>query len=151
MPYQIRPAKGSISATELAKLGLCEKRLYLDSIYGRGRDTAEQKEAKARGNDVHEASRLAALATPASPRAARDTRCFIASAVYGPHAIKTDQLRAWRDDVLMRSEPGRLFVRVYYAVSPPIARALLRWPAAAGLVRQLLDRVVAVVTGQGGV
>ena len=45
--------------------------------------------------------------------------CFIATAVYGdydhPQVVK---LRAFRDQVLMRSAAGRRFVRWYYKVGP---------------------------------
>lgn len=48
--------------------------------------------------------------------------CFIATAAWGswmdPHVAT---LRAFRDDVLMHSAPGRSFVAFYYRYSPPLA------------------------------
>ena len=77
-----------------------------------------------------------------------DKRCFIASQVYGGEAWQTNTLRAWRDRVLMPRATGRVDVRLYYAVSPGIARVLERWPRAAGLVRRALDRLVVFVEGR---
>lgn len=77
-----------------------------------------------------------------------DKRCFIASQVYGGEAWQTNTLRAWRDRVLMPRAVCRVAVRLYYAVSPGIARVLERWPRAAGLVRRALDRLVVFVEGR---
>jgi YVTN family beta-propeller protein len=51
-----------------------------------------------------------------------DDDCFIATAAYGslmePHVVI---LRDFRDRYLRRSELGRLFIKTYYAYSPPAA------------------------------
>jgi hypothetical protein len=140
-----RPAHDSISATELAKLGLCERKLFLDHTYGQGKDSAAQRAAKAIGNQVHEKARVAAVTAPGTVRRSRDSRCFIATAVYGSDAWETELLRIWRDEVLLQSKAGRIFVRVYYAVSPPIARVLPYMPSATAFARAALNIAVAVI------
>jgi hypothetical protein len=51
--------------------------------------------------------------------------CFVATAACGdPFAPEVIALSAFRDDVLLRNPIGRLFVRLYYAVSPPVAAAI---------------------------
>ncbi len=48
--------------------------------------------------------------------------CFIATAAYGtPDAVEINTLRQFRDEFLLQSIPGRVFVTVYYTVSPPVA------------------------------
>jgi len=53
--------------------------------------------------------------------------CFIASATYGScMEPEVEALRRWRDDSLLKSRGGRIFVRFYYFVSPPLARLIRR-------------------------
>jgi hypothetical protein len=76
-------------------------------------------------------------------------RCFIATAAFNGDDPTVQQLCAFRDRALERAAAGRLFVAVYYRLSPPIAAALDRTPSAKGPVRavlRLLARTVAPIT-----
>jgi hypothetical protein len=60
-----------------------------------------------------------------------DTRdadgCFIVTAAYGTrHAEEIDELRDFRYSVLRESLLGRAGIRLYYSVSPPVARWVRR-------------------------
>jgi len=62
---------------------------------------------------------------PASPVefGAEDSQCFIATAAFGtPHAEEINELRKFRDEVLLEVLIGKLLVKTYYRLSPPIAR-----------------------------
>lgn len=51
--------------------------------------------------------------------------CFIATAVYNSYeAPEVLVLRKFRDDILLRSTIGQIFVKLYYTFSPPIAKFL---------------------------
>ncbi len=51
--------------------------------------------------------------------------CFIATAAYGtPQAAQIDVLRRFRDRALLPTPLGRIAVAAYYALSPPVARAI---------------------------
>ncbi|HBV20350.1 MAG TPA: hypothetical protein DEF07_01350 [Nitrosomonas sp.] len=39
-----------------------------------------------------------------------DKRCFISSCIYGIDASETRLLRSWRDDVLIKTVIGRIFI-----------------------------------------
>ena len=63
--------------------------------------------------------------------------CFIATACYGtPFAPDVDTLRQFRDRVLARSRGGRVFMRIYYRSSPPVAHWLARHALPRRLVRE---------------
>jgi len=72
--------------------------------------------------------------------------CFIATAAWGswmdPHVVS---LRAFRDDVLMRSPQGRAFVAFYYRHSPPLAAFIGEHASLRAAVRAVLAPVVFTV------
>jgi hypothetical protein len=75
----------------------------------------------------------------ASGSSTKSSGCFIATACYGSYdAPEVMDLRQFRDNVLLMSVTGRLFVRLYYTVSPPIARLIARSNARKTWVRLLL-------------
>ena len=62
--------------------------------------------------------------------------CFVATAVYGsPLAREVQVFRNFRDDVLLRSVPGKIVVDVYVALSPPFAKLIARSEFSKALVR----------------
>lgn len=69
--------------------------------------------------------------------------CFIATAAWGsPWSREVTSLRRFRDQVLLESAPGRLFVAGYYRVSPPLARLIEGHDRCRAVVRWLLTPVV---------
>lgn len=144
------------TASELGRLSECEMRVMLELYDGdpdadaphrtSGREEHRRFELAAAAH--HDRGRSAALAAQrrgephgasGQPRADRVSPCFIASAVYGPRAEETEQLRRFRDRVLLRHRPTAALVAAYYRLSPPIARALSHRPTLAAVVRRCLD------------
>ncbi|MHC4960143.1 MAG: CFI-box-CTERM domain-containing protein [Planctomycetota bacterium] len=76
-------------------------------------------------------------------KAATESRaCFIATAAYGSEdAPEVEQLRKFRDRHLLTNPFGSAFVKVYYRVSPPIARLIARKPRLRSAVRRTIDFV----------
>src|SRR5262245_2852768 len=69
--------------------------------------------------------------------------CFIATAAFGsPLAPEVQILRSFRDRYLMISGPGRMFVAVYYRLSPPAAALIREHPALRAATRAALRPVV---------
>jgi hypothetical protein len=56
-----------------------------------------------------------------------DKRCYVATAIFGAYSSETILLRKWRDDKLSKSFLGRLFVKIYYKISPLLLRVLPKW------------------------
>ena len=77
-------------------------------------------------------TRLANAGIPPIPTSTQSTPkssggCFVATAACGdPLAPEVILLSAFRDDVLSASRIGRVFVRLYYTVSPPVASVIAR-------------------------
>jgi hypothetical protein len=74
--------------------------------------------------------------------------CFVATAAYGS-ALQpaVTLLRRFRDDALLTSPLGRLFVAAYYALSPPLANLIASDERLRAGARGLLSPVVALAQG----
>ena len=69
--------------------------------------------------------------------------CYIATAVYGSYdAPEVLTLRRFRDKTLKKSLFGRLFIRLYYILSPPVAKKLKNTHRVNIFVRRILDKWV---------
>ncbi len=70
----------------------------------------------------------------------RNEGCYIATAVYGDYdAPQVIILRKFRDTVLQESLLGRLFIKMYYKYSPPVAARLEKTMRINSFVRKILD------------
>jgi tetratricopeptide (TPR) repeat protein len=78
--------------------------------------------------------------------AIKTSQCVVATAVFGsPLASEVRSLRSWRDERLMSSRVGKLFVSAYYSVSPPAARFVSRYEWARRFVRAVLGMLVRMI------
>lgn len=69
--------------------------------------------------------------------------CYIATAVYGSYdSPSVLTLRRYRDETLERSAVGRILVRGYYLVSPPLARYFAVDSLLSRATRLILDAIV---------
>ena len=69
--------------------------------------------------------------------------CFIATAAFGSsYTSEVECLRSYRDEVLLKSLSGRIFVACYYYTSPPIAELVTKSPSLAAFVRSILRPLV---------
>jgi len=130
------------SASKLAEMGTCERRIALQAKHGKRR-SAEHQAAATRGDIAHEAFFREGLVHKPVTDTAKPW-CFVATLVYGPDAVETAVLRAFRDRCLRRHRPGRQMIRFYYRWSPRVCRLLLgrRWVVR--IARAVLRPVVAV-------
>jgi hypothetical protein len=69
--------------------------------------------------------------------------CFVSTAVYGgENAPQVQELRRFRDEVLLRTCVGRLFTKFYYWIGPYLAWCTAKMPFLKYTFRVFLDRLV---------
>ena len=83
-------------------------------------------------------------------RKKQQSGCYVATSVYGSYDCpEVWVLRRYRDQVLLKNVLGRLFVRVYYRISPTMVRCFgkRKWFNKAG--RLMLSRKVDLLKSEG--
>ena len=84
------------------------------------------------------------------PKDAPYAGCYIATAVYGSYDCpEVWTLRRFRDEVLAETWYGRLFIRLYYTVSPTAVELFGDSPWFRSFFRERLDRMVAGLQESG--
>lgn len=109
-----------INASDIGAVTFCSQSFYLK--YNGVEPTAQAVARMQKGNRKH-AKVGAAKAVSNRKRYRRyqsSNACYIATYAFGEDHPVVDGLRIWRDDVLMVTWYGRLFVKCYYAISPKI-------------------------------
>ena len=77
--------------------------------------------------------------------------CYIATAVYGSYeSPEVCVLRKFRDKVLSKYFFGRMFIRLYYKLSPPIAKKLKHKSKMNSWVKEKLDQFVIYLKNKYG-
>lgn len=109
------------SATKLAEMGLCERKVHLRAIHGDMKKSGAREDAMERGRKLHAKAELGNY-----KELREDKRCFIATCIYGQEAVETRELRLFRDQYLKKSMAGRMFIEAYYIVSPTLVKVLER-------------------------
>jgi len=125
----------SVSASELAQMGVCERLVVFEHRYGT-RGLPQQQAAIERSRRAHE--RFYRRGRIAS---APLGRCFIATMVFG-EGPETQTLRAFRDQVLRRGPTGRRLIVTYYRIAPGVCRMLVRQPWTHSVLRIALRPVI---------
>jgi len=130
-----RRPSASVSASELAQMGVCERLVVFEHRHGK-RSTPAQRSAIERGLQAHEwFYRDGQVSSDARGR------CFIATMVYG-EGHETRVLRRFRDRALRPWPCGRWLIDLYYRVAPGMCEVLARWPVVQSAIRVALRPVV---------
>lgn len=90
------------------------------------------------------------LETPSQTEKTQSDGCYIATAVYGSYDCpEVWVLRRYRDDVLRQKYLGRVFVKIYYTISPTLVKFMgnKRWFVS--FWRCFLDKAVAALKIKG--
>ena len=125
----------SVSASELAQMGRCERLVVFEHVHGRRRTESQQRDRK-RGLRAHEQFEHEGL-DAMSAAAPRRGHCFIATCVFGD-GWQTRTLRRFRDEVLRPRPWGRWLIRRYYLAGPGLCVVLRGRPVLRGATRAAL-------------
>ena len=90
------------------------------------------------------------LAHAAAHYAMKEAGCYVATAVYGSYDCpQVWTLRRFRDNALANTWHGRLFIRLYYAISPTIVKWFGKTKWFNKIWRKRLDKFVASLQDKG--
>lgn len=138
-----RGGRSSVSASELAQMGVCEQLVLFEHSYGQHR-SAQQRADMVRGGREHRRFFL-------EGQAERRGRCFIATSVFGEGG-EVAVFRSFRDRVLRSTPIGRV-IFFYYRTAPGACRLLEGHPRLVRFTRALLRSVwmaAKVLASRGG-
>ena len=115
-----------VNASSIGEVEFCAQSFYL-------RQTGERPSLRAiekmeRGSLEH-------------ARVSSDRRCYIASYAFGEDHPVVENLRLFRDRVLMKTWYGRLFILFYYTLSPILIQTLGRFRLFNQLSKALVIKV----------
>ena len=116
-----------VSASDVGRASYCPH--YLELKEKRTKPSQESIEARAKGEVSHE---------ELNPQA-EDRRCFVATHLYGSDHPNTCLLREYRDQRLASHTTGRVFITVYYAISPYLVIAARKLPLISRFMRYFVD------------
>ena len=90
------------------------------------------------------------LSNTMSSSPSKEGGCYIATAVYGSYDCPPVwTLRRFRDEKLRKTFAGRLFIKIYYRLSPRLAKNLGKASFISRAVRGVLDKLVAYLNKHG--
>lgn len=136
------PGGPSVSASELAQMGRCERLVVFEHVHGRRRTDGQQRDRK-RGLLAHEQFECEGPDAMFAAAPLRG-RCFIATCVFGDN-WQTRTLHRFRDEVLRPRSWGRWLIRRYYLAGPGLCVVLRRRPVLRVATRAALGLVAAVL------
>lgn len=86
---------------------------------------------------------LVHIANATNSAKAKSGGCYIATMVYGDYdAPEVKILRKYRDNVLARHTAGKLFIKIYYQLSPLFVTKFGNNRALKNLIRKVLSRII---------
>ncbi|MCP4179713.1 MAG: serine/threonine protein kinase [bacterium] len=71
-----------------------------------------------------------------------ETNCFIATACFGPDSQEVMEFRRFRDESLIHYSAGRVFIKLYYKISPAISKILKFSPTLTNITSKSLSFIL---------
>ncbi|UZE97250.1 CFI-box-CTERM domain-containing protein [Alkalimarinus alittae] len=106
-----------VSASKVGRAAFCPH--YLELAQKGAKVSDKAKAARIKGDAGHDQLN----------KLAEDKRCYVASHLYGVDDRRTQLLRGFRDQHLKNNLPGKVFINVYYRLSPLLISVASAFPA----------------------
>ena len=123
--------KDHVSASNVGRAAFCPHYLELQE---KGAAVSKSAQAARKKGDVEHDN---------LNRLVEDSRCFVATHLYGIDDPRTQLLRKYRDFHLSKSMKGRIFINIYYRFSPSLVKLARLCPALNGAIQKVVDHIVA--------
>lgn len=124
------------SETYVDSMGVCN--IFVDYY-----ETPKGKEEVARGYRLFNGEEKNSSHEEGKNSSQSSEGCYIATAVYGGYDMpEVLVLRKFRDEILKKNFFGRIFIKIYYALSPKAAEKLKSHKWINGKVKCILDKFV---------
>ena len=124
-----------VSASDVGRAAFCPHSLELKNAGARVSEDAIKR--RQRGDQLHDEH---------NQKVVEDSRCYIASYLYGVNDERTNRLRRFRDTVLIPHRSGRFLIDLYYLISPRLVSLAKKSKfverAIAGVVNQIITRLI---------
>ncbi len=118
----------------------CEKAIPIIAEYGKKLSYKEEAIKALKQINTNESKALAKEL---------ETKCFIATATYGsPYCNEVQVLREYRNRVLLQSSVGKLFVDIYYFVSPTLATIISKNNWLKRFSKLILDKIFQIISNK---
>ncbi len=131
-----KPGKSNwVSASDVGRAAFCP--YYLVHKQAGTSPSRHAEIAREKGTQSHQALN----------QLVQDSRCYIASALYGPNDKRTQCLRDFRDRYLLRHWVGRIFVTLYYYISPTLVVLSRHCQPLRQVLQTVVDAIVKRITG----
>lgn len=76
--------------------------------------------------------------------------CYVATSIYGSYDCpEVWTLRRFRDFTLSQTYAGRMFIKLYYAISPKLVKSFGKYPTFKILFKPILDKFVYILNNKG--
>ena len=118
-----------VNASDIGSVAFCPQSLYLTEQGHKQNKIAHKRMAF--GRTAHR--KISGIP---------DRRCYIATYAFGENHSITEQLRRWRDAVLLPSWYGKVLVLSYYSLSPILITVMGRFPWFHHVSRSMIQMLI---------
>ena len=122
-----------VSASDIGRAEYCPH--YLEHKFKGSNVSLAAQGARKKGDSSHNAFN----------RQAEDKRCFIASHLFGADDRRTIRLRRYRDQSLKTHFAGRIFIAIYYKLSPVLVTISRKIPVLDRLLMTVVNRLLRII------